>query len=196
MVAPIGVITLQRRAVRPFTEKQIELFETFADQAGDRHRNRTFVRRGASAHQGAVRIAGTADGNLRGSRGDLEFTRELEPLFNKMLENATRVCNAKFDRYCFRSGMYFGPSHSTTCRPRRRRDPTIQRSPDSPVSRVGRTKQIVYITLPWSAQCDDATHLPLLDAQIPPAGAETTSLVKGGTISPVDACVHVYPFDA
>jgi hypothetical protein len=92
--------------------------------------------------------------------------------------------------------MYFGPSHSTTCRPRRRHDPTIQRSPDSPVSRVGRTKQIVYITLPLSAQCDDATHLPLLDAQIPPAGAETASLVKGGQfppLTPVFMCTRSLP---
>jgi hypothetical protein len=118
MAAPIGVITLQRRAVRPFTEKQIELFETFADQAGDRHQTvRLFDEVQARTKELSESLEQqTATSEVLGVI--LSSPGELEPVFNKMLENATRVCNAKFDRYCFRSGVYFGPSHSTTYRPR------------------------------------------------------------------------------
>src|SRR5262249_2483667 len=42
----------------------------------------------------------------------------------------------------------------------------------------------------------DETHLPLLDAQIPPAGAETATVIKGGQFPPFTHVFIVYPFDA
>src|SRR6266568_2004738 len=94
--AIIGVIVIRRIRVQPFTEQQIELVKTFADQAVIAIEN--------------VRLFDEAQARTRDLSESLEqqtatsevleiisaSVGELEPVFQKMLENATRVCGAKF----------------------------------------------------------------------------------------------------
>src|SRR5262249_50619045 len=93
---PIGTITLMRHEVRPFTDKQIELVETFADQAViaienvrlfDEVQTRTRELSESLEQQTAtsevLRVISSSPG-------------ELEPVFNAMLENSLRICEAKF----------------------------------------------------------------------------------------------------
>ena len=93
---PIGVLLLHRAAVRPFTEKQIKLVETFADQAVIAIENaRLFEAEQQRTRELAESLEQqTATSEvlqvISGSPGDLE------PVFASMLENAVRICDAKF----------------------------------------------------------------------------------------------------
>src|SRR5262249_45724682 len=93
---PIGALTLTRSAVRPFTDKQIELLTTFADQAviaienvrlfdevQARTRELSESLEQQTATSEVLRVISSSPG-------------ELEPVFQTMLENATRICEAKF----------------------------------------------------------------------------------------------------
>jgi signal transduction histidine kinase len=93
---PIGVITLQRTSVRPFTDKLIELVETFADQAVIAIENvRLF-----DEVQARTRDLAEALEQQTAASQVLEVISsspgELEPVFQAMLTNATRICAAHF----------------------------------------------------------------------------------------------------
>jgi two-component system, NtrC family, sensor kinase len=68
---PIGVMFLSRPTVNPFTQQEIDLVTTFADQGSDRDRERAALRRGQGAHGRALRISGAADSDFGSAAGYL-----------------------------------------------------------------------------------------------------------------------------
>jgi signal transduction histidine kinase len=101
---PIGVIVLSRKTVRPFTEKQIELLATFADQAVIAIQN---VRLFEAEQQRTRELSESLEQQTATSevlRIISSSPGELEPVFNAMLENATRICEAKFGNLALLDG--------------------------------------------------------------------------------------------
>ena len=66
----------------------------------DRHREHPAAQRAAPTHRRSLRVAGAADRDLGGAEGHLQFARRTAAGFQAMLENATRICEAKFGMPC------------------------------------------------------------------------------------------------
>ncbi len=104
---PIGVIALTRSVVRPFTNKQIELIETFADQAVIAIEN---VRLFEAEQQRTAELTKSLEQQTATSEVLKVISSspgELEPVFRAMLENATRICGAKFGNLWLRESHNF-----------------------------------------------------------------------------------------
>jgi signal transduction histidine kinase len=173
--SPIGVIVLNRRVVQPFTRKQISLVETFADQAviaiENAHLFEEVQARTRELTQAPEQQTATSEvlGVISGSPGDLE------PVFQAMLANAMRICEAKFghlllyDGECFRAAYLRGVPQSY--RAIWERGP-ICPGPSTGLGRMVHSKQAFHIP-DISADAVYSEGDPLRVATVELAGART-----------------------
>jgi len=147
---PIGVIILSRFLVRPFTDKQIELVTTFADQAViaienvrlfDEVQARTRELSEALEQQTAtsqvLQVISSSPG-------------ELEPVFNAILDNAIRICEAGFGNLFLREEAAFcavavqGDSAYVDWF---RQEPKaiVPDHPGTPLGRLAETRQVIHV---------------------------------------------------
>jgi two-component system, NtrC family, sensor kinase len=145
---PIGVLLLQRTVVQPFTDKESALAETFADQAViaienvrllEAEQRRTRELREMLDQQTAtsevLKVISSSPG-------------ELEPVFDAMLANATRICEAKFGSLFRFDGNAFHLA-ATAGAPPELVEAQRQRVPAGPtpgglLDRTMRTKQVSH----------------------------------------------------
>jgi GAF domain-containing protein len=178
---PIGVIALTQSTVRPFTAKQIELVQIFADQAviaienvrlfeAEQQRTRELSEslEQQTATSEVLKVISTSPG-------------ELEPVFDAMVKNAVRLCQAEFGNLFLYDGQEFVSaalhSASTVYAAARRRGAVVRHAhPDVPLNRLTRTKKIIHIADVRTEQSyieRDPTFSELVDV----AGARTLLVV-------------------
>jgi GAF domain-containing protein/CheY-like chemotaxis protein len=146
---PTGVLTLTRSDVRPFTDKQIDLVSTFADQAAiaienvrlfeeiqARTRELTEALEQQTATSEVLQVISSSPGDLA-------------PVFQTMLQNATRICEARFGILWLSEDGGFRPVAHQSLPPAfaadRRHESILHLGVETPLGRAARDKQVVHI---------------------------------------------------
>jgi GAF domain-containing protein len=159
----VGAFGIYRQEVRPFTDKQIAVIESFAAQAVIAIENTRLLN---ELRESLEQQTATAEvlSVISSSPG------ELEPVFETLLANAVRICGAKFgmlflpegdDRYRIVALHGAPPAFAES----RRREPVIGLNPATTLGRVAATKQVVQVEdiRADPAYTGDPTRSSLLD---------------------------------
>ena len=171
----IGTFTLTREDVKPFTEKQIELVTTFADQAVIAIENMRLLnelrQRTNDLSEALDQQTATSEvlQTISSSPGDLD------PVFVTMLEKAVRICDAQFGNIYRWDGeaLQAVASHNTPSSFVRARERfSISPGPKNPVAQMIATKKATH-TLDLAASAAYADGDPVTIAAVELGGVRT-----------------------
>ena len=144
----IGAIAIYRQEVRPFTDKQVELVSNFAKQAVIAIENARLLKelRQRTHDLGEALEQQTATSEVLGVISS--SPGKLEPVFQAMLANAVRICEAKIGTLYLREGDGFRTVATQNAPPayvEARTRELIRPPPDASLGRILATKQAVQI---------------------------------------------------
>ena len=160
----VGVITLQRTEPKPFTEKQIELVETFADQAVIAIENARLFNAEQQRTQELTESLEQQTATSDVLKVISSSPSELQTVFETILENAVQICAAKFGNLFLSEGnalravaLHGAPQAYVE---ERQRNPVIRPHPTTTLGQAIATRQPVQIADIQNFEPDSSDAVP------------------------------------